>query len=95
MSCRTARLATARSMSSLSSPSPTMLVQSAPDGGIYDGINRGIARATGDVIGLMHSDDLFASDTVLSTVAEAFGPIKTSTVSTVTLSMSRRKIPRG
>jgi len=53
-------------------PSPTMLVQSAPDGGIYDGINRGIARATGDVIGLMHSDDLFASDTVLSTVAEAF-----------------------
>lgn len=50
---------------------PAMHVESARDGGIYDGINRGIARATGEVIGLMHSDDLFASDTVLARVAEA------------------------
>lgn len=41
------------------------------DGGIYDGINRGIARTTGDVVGLMHSDDLFADDHVLSWVADA------------------------
>jgi glycosyltransferase len=51
---------------------PAMRVESTPDGGIYDGINRGIARATGDVIGLMHSDDLFASDDVLETVVEGF-----------------------
>lgn len=50
---------------------PAMHVESTRDGGIYDGINRGIARATGEVIGLMHSDDLFASDTVLARVAEA------------------------
>lgn len=50
--------------------SPAMHVKSARDGGIYDGINRGIARATGDVIGLMHSDDLFASDSILTRVAE-------------------------
>lgn len=50
--------------------SPAMHVDSARDGGIYDGINRGIARATGDVIGLMHSDDLFASDSVLTRVTE-------------------------
>ncbi len=49
----------------------TRLVSEA-DGGIYDAINKGIARATGDVIGLMHSDDYYASDYVLEWVAEAF-----------------------
>ncbi len=49
---------------------PIMHVESTQDHGIYDGINRGIARATGDVVGLMHSDDLYASDTVLDRVAE-------------------------
>lgn len=46
-------------------------LQSERDGGIYDAINRGIARATGDVIGLMHSDDFFADDHVLQRVADA------------------------
>lgn len=46
-------------------------VVSEPDGGIYDAINRGIKRAQGDVIGLMHSDDVFADDAVLQTVADA------------------------
>lgn len=46
-------------------------LQSAPDGGIYDGINRGIARSTGEIVGLMHSDDLFADPRVLSWVAAA------------------------
>lgn len=43
------------------------------DSGIYDAINRGISRATGDVIGLLHSDDFFASDGVLAKVVDAFG----------------------
>jgi glycosyltransferase involved in cell wall biosynthesis len=47
-------------------------VVSMPDGGIYDAINKGISRATGDVIGLMHSDDYFATDEVLAKVAAAF-----------------------
>lgn len=42
------------------------------DGGIYDAINRGIERATGDAIGLMHSDDMFAHALVLERVATAF-----------------------
>lgn len=46
-------------------------LESGADGGIYDAINRGIARANGDVVGLMHSDDFFAHDNVLSLVAEA------------------------
>ena len=50
---------------------PDMKYESARDGGIYEGINRGIARASGDVIGLMHSDDLFAATDILELVAEA------------------------
>lgn len=46
-------------------------LKSEPDTGIYDAINRGIARATGDVIGLMHSDDFYAHDRVLEKVAAA------------------------
>ena len=45
---------------------------SSRDSGIYDAINRGMERATGDVIGLMHSDDVFASDTILERVAKTF-----------------------
>jgi glycosyltransferase len=45
---------------------------SEPDKGIYDALNKGLARATGDVIGLMHSDDFFADDEVLASVAAAF-----------------------
>jgi len=45
---------------------------SEPDTGIYDAINKGISRASGDVIGLMHSDDFFPDDLVLERVAEAF-----------------------
>lgn len=46
-------------------------LQSAPDGGIYDAINKGIARARGDVIGLLHSDDFLASTDVIAKIADA------------------------
>jgi glycosyltransferase involved in cell wall biosynthesis len=42
------------------------------DSGIYDALNKGLALATGDVIGLMHSDDVYANDHVLADVADAF-----------------------
>jgi glycosyltransferase len=45
---------------------------SEPDNGIYDALNKGIALATGNVIGLMHSDDLYADQQVLADVAAAF-----------------------
>lgn len=47
-------------------------IESARDGGIYPALNRAIARATGDVVGLLHSDDLFADDRVLERVADCF-----------------------
>lgn len=45
---------------------------SEPDAGIYDAINKGVAMARGEIIGLLHSDDTFAHARVLETVAERF-----------------------
>ena len=45
---------------------------SEKDHGIYDAMNKGIAMATGDIIGILNSDDFYTSDIVLSTVASAF-----------------------
>lgn len=49
-----------------------MTLTSEPDLGIYDALNKGMNQATGDVIGLMHSDDVFASRNVLGHIAAAF-----------------------
>lgn len=48
------------------------ILVSEKDKGIYDALNKGIQRATGDVIGFLHSDDIFASNESLSWVAHAF-----------------------
>ena len=45
---------------------------SEEDAGIYDALNRGIARAQGDVIGLLHADDAYAGSNVLELVMQAF-----------------------
>ena len=45
---------------------------SEKDLGIYDALNKGIDMATGDVVGILHSDDEFASDSAISQVAKNF-----------------------
>lgn len=45
---------------------------SEPDDGLYDGLNKGIRMATGDVIGFLHPDDVFASENTLQTIAGCF-----------------------
>lgn len=45
---------------------------SEPDEGIYDALNKGIKHATGNVIGLLHADDIFAGETVIERIAKVF-----------------------
>jgi len=45
---------------------------SEKDEGTYDAMNKGIALATGDVIGFINADDFYPNPTVLDTVAAAF-----------------------
>lgn len=49
-----------------------MVVVSEPDEGIYDALNKGFRLATGDVVGIVHADDILADDKVLERVAQAF-----------------------
>ena len=47
-------------------------VISEPDQGIYDAMNKGIQMATGDVIGILNSDDFYTSADALQVIADAF-----------------------
>jgi len=43
---------------------------SEPDHGIYDAMNKGLRLATGDVIGFLNADDVYADSSVLARVSE-------------------------
>ncbi len=45
---------------------------SEPDSGIYDAMNKGIGLVTGDVVGILNSDDRYTDDEVLARVAAVF-----------------------
>lgn len=47
-------------------------IVSEPDKGIYDAMNKGLARASGDVIAFLNADDRYASVDAISSVVEIF-----------------------
>ena len=46
--------------------------KSEKDKGLYDGLNKGIRQATGDIVGILHSDDLYYDTESIQKVVDAF-----------------------
>jgi glycosyltransferase involved in cell wall biosynthesis len=44
---------------------------SEPDKGIYDAMNKGVRMATGDMVGILNSDDFFSSNNVIKRMVDA------------------------
>lgn len=51
-------------------------VISEPDKGIYDAMNMGIDNASGDIVGILNSDDFYTSDDILDRIAKEFSANK-------------------
>jgi glycosyltransferase len=52
--------------------SPDAICISEKDNGIYDAMNKGIRNATGEVIGILNSDDFYTDPMVIKTVVTVF-----------------------
>jgi glycosyltransferase involved in cell wall biosynthesis len=48
------------------------IFKSEKDNGLYDAMNKAIGLATGDIIGILNSDDVYATVDVISTVSREF-----------------------
>ncbi len=55
-------------------------VISEPDQGIYDAMNKGVSMATGDIIGILNSDDLYADSEVIASIVQKFQQTKADAV---------------
>ena len=45
---------------------------SEPDNGIYDAMNKGIEKSTGEIVGILNSDDWFTTNDVVEKIVKAF-----------------------
>lgn len=48
------------------------VIHSEKDNGIYDAMNKGIILSTGDIVGILNSDDFYANSSIISKVVELF-----------------------
>ncbi|MBO1883930.1 glycosyltransferase [Capnocytophaga sp. Marseille-Q4570] len=53
-------------------PNRVKKIISEPDKGIYDAMNKGVALATGDIVGILNSDDFYNSNDVIAKVVKTF-----------------------
>ena len=56
------------------------VVISEPDRGVYDAMNKGLARATGEVVGFLNADDFFSSPDALAALMERMRSAKADCV---------------
>jgi glycosyltransferase len=49
-----------------------LTIISEPDNGLYDAMNKGISRATGDIVGIINSDDFYQNNTALQKIINIF-----------------------
>ncbi len=49
------------------------IIVSEPDKGIYDAMNKGVNKATGNLVGILNSDDFYTNDNVLQNIASRIG----------------------
>lgn len=53
-------------------PNRITKIISEPDNGIYDAMNKGILLSSGDIIGILNSDDLYIDNNIISKIVEEF-----------------------
>lgn len=53
-------------------PNRVLKIITEPDKGIYDAMNKGIKLATGDIVGLLNSDDLYTDNDVIKKIITLF-----------------------
>lgn len=59
---------------------PNTIIKSEPDNGIYDAMNKGVNMATGDIIGILNSDDFYPNDNIIQSIVNTFYKHKTDSV---------------
>ncbi len=51
---------------------PNSIIITEQDSGIYDAMNKGIKRASGEIISILNSDDFYINEHLISIIAESF-----------------------
>lgn len=63
---------TDRSIDIIRKISPDSLIVSEADDGLYHALNKGMSRATGNILGILHVDDYFLSDEIVEKIVHVF-----------------------